>query len=212
MAEKLSTLVTQKIGSPCSHICLKLCESTLLQGHSHSNHHGQDGGGFSAIFQVGREDQFLGITSDELFTVLMIFSCYQYCFSFWFRCFRLSWSPTLFTGGYLTKIDCKSTHSWEKDVYWRNSHIYSWSAWNLVTSSTYRGRPPTWESPSMWKTTSGWQCSGGSFNAFFPQDWVYWQCAEAWETDWGRVHTASEVLHLREPITWSCSLHAVLLP
>ena len=154
MAKELSTLVTQKIGSPCSHICVKLCESTLLQGHSHSNHHGQDGGGFSAIFQVGREDQFLRRTSDELFTVLMIFSCYQYCFSFWFRCFRLSWSPTLFTGGHLKKRSRK------------HSHTYSWLAWNLVTSSTYRGRPPTWESPSMWKTTSGWQCSWGSFNAF----------------------------------------------
>ena len=124
----------------------------------------------------------------------MIFSCYQYCFSFWFRCFRLSWFPTLFTGGHL-----------KKGVR-RHSHTYSWSAWNLVTSSTYRGRPPTWESPSMWKTTSGWQCSSGSFNAFLNhillQDWVYWQCAEAWKTDWGRVHTASEVLHLPEPIPW----------
>ena len=62
-----------KISNLCSHICVKLCESTLLQGHSHSNHHGQDGGGFSAIFQVGREDQFLRITSDELFMDLMIF-------------------------------------------------------------------------------------------------------------------------------------------
>ena len=84
----------------------------------------------------------------------MIFSCYQYCFSFWFRCFRLSWFPTLFTGGHLKKRVRK------------HSHTYSWSAWNLVTSSTYRGRPPTWESPSMWKTTSGWQCSSGSLNAF----------------------------------------------
>ena len=176
----------------------------LLQGHSHSNHHGQDGGGFSAIFQVGREDQFLRITSDQIFTVLMIFSCYQYCFSFWFRCFRLSWFPTLFTGGHLKKRVRK------------HSHTYSWSAWNLVTSSTYRGRPPTWESPSMWKTTSGWQCSSGSLNAFlnqiFLQDWVYWQCAEAWKTDWGRVHTASEVLHLREPIPWLCPLYALFLP
>ena len=27
-------------------------KTECLQGHSHSNHHGQDGGGFSAIFQL----------------------------------------------------------------------------------------------------------------------------------------------------------------
>ena len=124
MAKKLSTLVTQKIGSPCSHICVKLCESTLLQGHSHSNHHGQDGGGFSAIFQVGREDQFLRRTSDELFTVLMISSCYQYCFSFWFRCFRLSWSPTLFTGGYLTKRNTLRTFLRTRCLLAKLTHIF----------------------------------------------------------------------------------------
>ena len=74
-------------------------------------------------------------------------------------------SRTLYTGvlnlhfGHLLGTIGSKRHFASEDVYsihtYFDSTILFCSAWSPATSSTYRGRPPTWGSPSMSRIISG---------------------------------------------------------